>query len=865
MDLKNEIEALQRRVEILKRASISAYPNPIQVDGSGVGVTTLSYTFLESEPVEIHIGSPHGPLFASPDKSGKSETGKWVLDGTVFFLQDVSDGKPLTQEHTLATVIVRVTREDELATRLAEKEAELRRITDSLNWRLFGCFVKDKYIRPAYYWMRNVFRSRESAPSQKTLYQDWARRCEEFRYDSVKAEKDIERFNYKPTISIIMPVYNGSQEHLSRAVDSVLNQYYPFWELCICDDASTAPHVRNVLEDYATRDKRIKVSFSEKNGGIADASNRALELATGEFIGLLDHDDEITPDALYEVGKTLQAVNADLVYSDEDKLEADGSRCEPFFKPAWAPDLLLSCNYICHFGVYRKSLVDEIGGFRDGFDGSQDYDLVLRFTEKSDKIVHIPKILYHWRKASGSVSASALSKPYAYEAGKKALRESLRRRDVAGDVATERFPGYYRVKRKIKSADKVSILIPTRDRLDLLEKCLDSIERATEYKNYEIVIINNGSQESATLEYLERTPHRVIHDASAGFNFARLNNQAAKDVDGEFLLLLNNDVEVISAEWLSGMIEHAQRPEVGAVGAKLLYPDNRIQHAGVVLGINDVAGHSHKYLNGFEDFGYFGFPDLIRNYSAVTGACLMIRRTLFEEIGGLDEENLAVAYNDIDLCLRLRKTGYLIVYTPYALLYHKESASRGYRWNQAEISYMMKKWRDEILNDPYYNPNLTRDAEDFSIDLSKPESLYPLGVEDNSFREVTGVHEDIKIGQKITTEENNFCAIGIKFGKSPHIRKGIVTVRVRQKDEPASDLRVAATSASAIRDNERQVFVFEPIPNSRGTSYYVFVEYGKQKPSHRENPLLLGAMSFSAFCQKQFRCSFDENSILRSR
>src|SRR2546427_1244508 len=840
VQMEDELDALYKRVEILKRASISAYPNPIQVDSSGIGVTTISYTFLEGYPVEIHVGSPKGPLFSTPDKSGKAETGKWVLDGTKFFLQDVSDGRPLTDENTLATITVRVSKEDYLAARLKAKELELKRITDGLDWRLFGNFIKQTYVTPVFAWLQKLRSRGEHVPSDHSSYVAWAKRCEEFRYNRPKASQTIETFAYQPTVSIVMPVYNGSKEYLTKALDSVQNQYYPFWELCICDDASSAPHVRKVLEDYAGNDKRIKVVFSEKNGGIAVASNRALELATGEFIGLLDYDDELTPDALYEVAKTLQEVDADLIYSDEDKLDANGARCNPFFKPAWSPDLLLSCNYICHFGVYRKSLVDQIGGFREGFDGSQDYDLVLRFTEKSEKIVHIPKILYHWRKASGSVSASTLSKPYAYEAGKKGLQESLCRRNMAGEVSTEKFLGYYRVKRKLVSPGKVSIIITTRDRLELLRRCIDSIERETEYRNYEIVIVNNDSKESATLEYFERTPHRVIHDAAATFNFSRLNNRAAKEVNGEYLVFLNNDIEVISDEWLSAMIEHAQRPRVGAVGAKLLYPDNRIQHAGVVLGIDGPAGHSHKFMNGYYDSGYFGFPHIIRNYSAVTGACLMIRRTLFEEIGGLDEENLAVAYNDIDLCLRLRRAGYLIVYTPYALLYHKESASRGYRWNPAEVSYVMTKWQNEILNDPYYSPNLTSEAEDFSIDFSKPESLCPLGIEDNSFTQFTDVQEDIKIGQKITTEENNFCAIGIKFGKSRHFRRGIVTVHVRQEDDPLSDLRVAAIDAVAIRDNERQVFVFEPIPDSRGTSYYVFVEYGKQKPPHYESPLLLG-------------------------
>ena len=754
---------------------------------------------------------------------------------------------------------------------LAQHETQLRRITNTLGWRLLSYYgpIKYSYVLPAYNWIRGVFQPRVPEQRRETLYENWAGRCEELRYNPEKAAESIERFNYKPTISIVMPVYNVPREYLSKALDSVLNQYYRVWELCVCDDASTVPHVRSVLEDYAARDKRIKVVFSEKNGGIAVASNRALELATGEFVGLLDHDDEIPPDALYEVVKTLQDVTADIIYSDEDKLDTEGLRCEPFFKPAWSPDLLFSCNYISHFGIYRKSIINQIGGFREGLDGSQDYDLVLRVTEKSDKIVHIPKILYHWRKVSGSAAASTEAKPYAYEAGKKALTETLRRRDIEGEVTTEATPGFYRVRRKLVSAGKVTIIIPTRDRLALLQKCIDSIECKTEYENYEIVIVNNASRERATLEYLARTPHRVIHDAGP-FNFSRLNNRAAREVDGDYLLLLNNDIEVISGEWLSAMVEHAQRPEVGAVGAKLLYPDNRVQHAGVILGLGGVANHSHRFVDGYSDLGYFGFANRIRNYSAVTAACLMIRRELFEEMGGLDEENLAVAFNDVDLCLRLRRRGYLVVYTPYALLYHKESASRGHIVNPNEVSYMMTNWRDEILSDPYYNLSLTLKADDFSIDFSKPEASYCVYAQEISNEVVGTLRKGRQIGQKVVIDQDNLCAIGIRFGTSQSVCKGTVSFHLRQADDPNYDLAVAV-DASLIRDNEYHIFAFDPIPHSSRTTYYFFVEYVKHEPDstltiwkssfnsdamgpHFENhQLSSGTLSFRVFCQKQFR------------
>lgn len=866
--LKTEVGLLQRRVEILKRASITAFPNPIRIDNSPVGKTTLAYTFFENAPVEIHVSAPNGPLFARPSKSGDSETGEWVTDGMVFFLQDVSDNNPLTKEHTLASVTIRLSSEAALSARLAEKEAELKRITSSLSWRLFVDIVKKAYLLPVRDWIRSGFR-RRNLPSagddlREDLYENWARRCEELRYDRSKAEKALARFDYRPLISIVMPVYNTPREYLCRALDSVLNQYYPFWELCICDDASTAPHVSSILKDYAARDGRIKLILSNKNAGIAAASNYALALASGEFIGLLDHDDEITPDALYEVIRTLQHIDADLIYSDEDKLDAEGSRCDPFFKPAWSPDLLLSCNYICHFGVYRKSLIDQLGGFREGFDGSQDYDLVLRFTEKTDKVVHLPKILYHWRRASGSAASSSLAKPYAYEAALKALSDALQRRGISASVALQNSTGIYRAKRSLVAKGKVSILIPTRDRLGLLKRCIESIEEKTNYENYEILIVNNASREEATIDYFCRTRHKVIDDEGA-FNFSRLSNRAAKEAAGEYLLFLNNDVEVISAEWLSAMIEHAQRQEVGAVGAKLLYPDGKIQHAGVVLGIGGVGGHAHKYMNGTNGLHGFDFSRVTRNYSAVTGACLMMRRKLFEEIGGLDEENLSVAFNDVDLCLRLRRAGYLIVYTPYALLYHHESASRGYDVNPAEVAYIRSNWESEILNDPYYNPNLTVEKEDFAIDFSKPESLYRSSVEVEVFSNISSVPEVNHIGLEIDLGGDNFCAVALKFGKSPLPRKGTVILRVRHVDAPEIDLRVVNIDASSINDNEFRLLLFEPIADSNHNSYYLIVQYAKHKlergltrsqaNSFYKHPSLLGSAVLKVFYEKQFRCS----------
>jgi len=753
---------------------------------------------------------------------------------------------------------------------LAQNESQLRRMTNTLGWRLLSHYgpIKYSYVLPAYDWVRGIFRPTVSQSHSEVHYETWARRNEELRHNPEKAAAKIDQFAYRPTISVVMPVYNVSEEHLSKALDSVLRQYYPFWELCICDDASTDPKVRAVLERYSANEERIKVTFSENNEGIALASNKALRLATGEFVALLDHDDELPPDALFEVVRSLQDVTADLIYSDEDKLDAEEVRCDPFFKPAWSPDLLLSCNYISHFGVYRKSIIDQIGGFRKGFDGSQDYDLVLRFVEHSEKILHIPKVLYHWRKVTGSAAASIEAKPYAYDAGKRALADALARRKIEGEVATDSGPGFYRVKRKIIQAGKVTIIIPTRDRLPLLEKCIESIEQKTDYKNYEIVIVNNGSRERATLEYLSQTPHRVIHD-SAPFNYSRLNNRAASDSNGDYLLLLNNDIEVISGEWLSAMVEHAQRPEVGAVGAKLLYPDNRIQHAGVILGLGGVANHAHRLVDGYRDLGYFGLASRIRNFGAVTAACLMIRRELFEQMGGLNERRLAISFNDVDLCLRLRRRGYLIVFTPYALLYHKESASRGYIVNPTEVSYMMSNWRNEILSDPYYNPNLSLKSEDFSIDFSKPESSFCVYSQEMS-NEIVGHLRRRKIGQRVNVDQENLCAIAIRFGTSRTVCEGKVKFHLRQIDHLHNDVSLEV-DASTILDNEYHMFVFDSISDSKRRSYYFYVEYASYES---EGPLTIwkssfnsdamgphfenhqpssGTLSFKVFCEKQFR------------
>lgn len=564
----------------------------------------------------------------------------------------------------------------------------------------------------------------------KSRYDIWMLKNETNAAKLEQCKKEITNFEYQPKISIVTPVYNPDVAWIKAAIESVINQVYENWELCIAD-ASTKKDVKKCLETFAKKDARIKIKFLSENKGISGNSNEALSLATGEYIGLLDHDDELSPNALYEVVKYFQNNRAaDMIYSDEDKIDINGNRTDPFFKPDWSQDMFLSHMYTCHFGVYRKKIIDEIRGFREGYDGSQDYDLVLRFIEKTNSIYHIPKILYHWRTSTGSTAGSLDSKKYAFTAAKKAINDFLRRNNIQGEVGDGFWLGSYHVKRKLLKTPLISIIIPTKDNVKILKRCIDSILKNTSYPNYEIVIVNNNSTDEKTYDYfkeLKRTSRIKILEYKKDFNFSAINNFAVKSAAGEIILFLNNDTEVILKEWLSAMLEHAQRSEVGAVGCKLLYPDKTIQHAGVILGINYLDGeniiaeHSPKYIP-YNNHGYFGKAGVIHDLSAVTAACMMLRKDVFEEVGGFDE-NLAIAYNDVDLCLKIREKGYLIVYTPYAELYHHESQSRGHddtlekreRFLK-EIKYIRKKWGQVIdKGDPYYNPNLTLDRVDFSI------------------------------------------------------------------------------------------------------------------------------------------------------
>jgi glycosyltransferase involved in cell wall biosynthesis len=538
------------------------------------------------------------------------------------------------------------------------------------------------------------------------------------------AIKKINAFAKNPLISVIMPVYNVDPILLEAAIKSVEDQYYTNWELCITDDCSTRQETVEVLKKI--NNPKIKIVFSKENGNISKASNEALRIATGEYVALLDNDDVLTNDALFEIVNSINEKDPDIIYSDEDKISFSNEFSSPNHKPDFSPDLLTAQNYICHLLVIRKSIVNEVGGFELGLEGSQDYDLILKAVEKTKKIHHIPKVLYHWRMIEGSTSSDIKSKSYAHEAMKKALSNYTKRNNIKAEVLDGKYPCTYRLKREIAGEPKVSIIIPFKDKVDLLTMCIDSILKKSTYKNFEIIGVSNNSKEEETfaaMKKYEAADSRVkFYEYNFAFNFSSINNYGEKMCQGEHLILLNNDIEIITPEWIEALLEHSQRPEIGVVGAKLYYPNDTIQHAGVIMGVGGVAGHSHKYYNR-QDPGYHSRLHLIQNLSALTAACIMVKRDLYKKLGGLNEAELTVAFNDVDFCLRVLELGYLNLFTPYCEAYHHESISRGHEDTpeklkrfQKEIDFMMGRHREKILGgDPYYNPNLTLLGEDFSL------------------------------------------------------------------------------------------------------------------------------------------------------
>jgi glycosyltransferase involved in cell wall biosynthesis len=533
--------------------------------------------------------------------------------------------------------------------------------------------------------------------------------------------------NRRPLISVLMPVYNTPKRWLDRAIESVVAQVYPNWELCIADDASPSPEVRQVLEKWKEKDARIRVTYREANGHISIASNSALELAQGEFVALVDHDDEVPVHALAEIVFFLaDHPETDVVYSDEDKIDENGVRLRPYFKPDFMPDLLFGQNCVSHFAAYRTELVRRVGGFRAGYEGSQDWDLVLRVCEASSpgRIGHVPKILYHWRIIAGSTSLEISSKSYAVDSARRALADHFKRRGIKTSIEPVPGSNWQIVYPLPDQCPLVSIIIPTRNRADLVRLCVASIIARTSYSPYEIILVDNHSDDPEALslfKQLAAEPNVRVVRYEGAFNYSAINNFAVHLASGELVCLLNNDIEAINEAWLTEMVSHAVRPEIGAVGAKLFYPNGRIQHAGVVLGLNGVAGHAFAQ-HPRDSHGYWNRARVAQNYSAVTAACMVVRKQVFEKVGGLNEKDLPVAFNDVDFCLRVREAGYRNLWTPFAQLYHHESISRGKDDTPAklaraasEVDYMRRKWGSLLDRDPAYNPNLALSVRGFDL------------------------------------------------------------------------------------------------------------------------------------------------------
>ena len=546
-----------------------------------------------------------------------------------------------------------------------------------------------------------------------------------------KADKRVLRrqkhasFAQKPLISIVIPLYCTPLPYLKELIESVRRQSYENWQLCLAD-GSPDDKAKEFLEKHYGREKRIVYQKLKENGGISANTNAAAELAKGEYLMFCDHDDTLEPDALYEIVKAINDTDADVVYTDEDKVSMDGQHYfDPNFKPDFNLFRLRENNYICHIFVVRKSLTDETGMLRLEFDGAQDFDFILRCCEKAKKITHIPKVLYHWRCHMDSTAADPSSKAYAYEAGRKAIREHYQRMGIDAKVDMTERPGWYRSHIKVQGNPMVSIIIPNKDHTDDLELCLFSMSRKSTYRNYEVLIVENNSEKEETFEYYKKLPERYpkvrVLTWEKEFNYSAINNFAAKEAQGEYLLFLNNDVEILTPDWIEEMLQNCQQENVAAVGVKLYYPDDTIQHAGVVLGLGGIAGHIMCRASR-EDPGYFGRMISVQEISAVTAACMMVKKSEFDSVKGFDE-TFQVAFNDIDLCMKFRAAGKKIVFTPYAELYHYESKSRGledtpekqFRFDK-EVKRFQEKWAQQLeMGDPYYSPNLSVTEGDCSL------------------------------------------------------------------------------------------------------------------------------------------------------
>ncbi|MDD5489280.1 MAG: glycosyltransferase, partial [Candidatus Moranbacteria bacterium] len=630
-------------------------------------------------------------------------------------------------------------------TQIRQRDQEINFIKSSKFWKARKLYLRIKNFRPRnffelaekgvialkkeglrkFFWYlykyilhgRGYFRKPGEQTETLNLseYEVWIQKNE--KWDRIKIEKEMEKFEYKPKISIVLPVFDADEIFLRKTVFSVINQYYQNWELCVVDNASTKIIVKKILAQFEKRDSRIRVEFFEKKEDLSRVINRAAEMATGEFIGFLGQNDGLAPNALFENAKSInENSDLDLVYSDEDQINENELRFGHNFKPDWSPELVLSQGYVGNFLIVRREAFKRAGGFREGFKSAETYDFLLRLSEIVEKPFHVPKILYHkrifpWQEKDFS----------NIENGKRALERALKRRMIKGkaeipDFAVEKNLPNYKIEFSPDDyEEKVTIIIPTKDKVDLLKRCIESIKEKTDYKNYDILVVDNNSKEKKTFDFLDKEKIRYVSIPTKEFNYSKIHNLAVKNIETELILLLNNDTEVISSEWLTAMVGTLiMDKKIGAVGARLIYGDKTIQHSGVIVGPHSTADHANKNMH-FEEGGYQNYNLVMRNYSAVTAACMLTKKSLFEKVGGFDERNMAVAFNDVDYCLKLLKSGYRIVYNPDVLLYHHESRSRGKNDNLKEPRYFTQKWKKVIERDPFGNANLSLENTRFEL------------------------------------------------------------------------------------------------------------------------------------------------------
>ncbi len=739
-------EKLRSDIDLLATGRLSVLNHLTETDGVYTSEGRDPYLVFDlGEPgvrgpmlLELEITPLEGRLFP---RVYFQRRGRWTQGNSVVLRR--ADGTHY-QIHLLIPGRLRKLRLDpaERACRFRIRRFVLKPVSLSLFLRRVTVMgLDDREVQPDYRLLWPMFKHlirrhiAFEAPAGARLRGDqtYAQWIATYDYDRVEApalKTELAARPDLPRIAVVMPVYNTPPRLLNEAIASVVGQIYENWELCIADDCSTAEWVRPLLAEWAARDSRIKVIYRSHNGHISEATNSAFELVTSDFVALLDHDDLLAPNALAEVALAVsENPDAQIIYSDEDKINDHGHRFDPFFKPEWNPLLFMGQNYFNHLTVHRSANIRQVGGWRHAFVGSQDYDLNLRVVAHTGarNIVHIPKVLYHWRATETSVARKDDQKDYAIVSARNALTEYLQVQGLPGHVETVEGHNWNRVRFSLPDAPPlVSLIIPTRNSHDVLRVCIDSIREKTTYSNYEIIVVDNGSDHPESLRYFCELEYRGVARIlryDKPFNYSAINNFAVAHARGELVGLINNDMEVISPGWLDEIVSLALLPGTGCVGAKLYYPNETIQHAGVILGLGGVAGHSHKHAPRIRR-GYFGRLHLVQNISAVTAACLIVRKSIYEEVGGLDADNLAVAFNDVDFCLRVTQAGYTNAWTPHAELYHHESLSRGSEDSpekqkrfEGEVLYMKARWGDKLMRDPYYSPNLTLRREDFSIGL----------------------------------------------------------------------------------------------------------------------------------------------------